>query len=568
MAGESRAHVAPAEPKEGRRAALAMLLPVGCAITMTALAGWWMVATSQAELREHLRVGQFWFLDGLFALLLGATALAGRRLIRILDGSEKRMLGIFTCLAAVLVLVTPRTNRIFYDEQIYQAIGQNLSDLHLAQMCNDGTVEYGTLQCWRHEYNKQPYGYPHLLSLGYRWLGTSESVAHWLNVIVSGATAGTIFLLTFVLTRERLASGFAAFVFMLLPEQLRWSHSAAVEPSAAFACTLAMLATVAFLEYRSTGALVWMAVSSSWATYFRPEAVLILVVIAVVVLLHARDEVARPRFLWMMAVWVLLVLPAVAHLVAVQNESWGSSDARFSLPFFWNNLRTNTAFYVGDQRFPAVFTLLALAGLSASRATTALVVWFVAFWAVFLFFYAGSYDYGADVRFSLMSHAPLAVLAGVGMFRLVRRLTGTVAVQRAVHIAIAALLFQFAWYLPTARAVGEEAWAARTDVEFAREMAGSLPANAVVLTHNPGMFHVWGINAAQLSIATADPAYVHDTLRRRYAGGVYLHWNFWCNVSDPIQRAFCDRAFAAYPARLIRERRTRDYRFAFYRVTS
>jgi hypothetical protein len=524
--------------------------------------------TGEAELREALRVGQFWFLDGLFAALLVATAVAGRHLIRMLDPSETRMLGGLVCLAAALVLVTPRTNRIFYDEQIYQAIGQNLSDLHLAQMCNDGTVEYGRLQCWRHEYNKQPYGYPHLLSLGYRWLGTSESVAHWLNVLVSGATAGAIFLLAFVLTRDRRAAGFGALAFMLLPEQLRWSHSAAAEPSAAFACAVAMLATAVFVESRSTAALVWMVVASSWATYFRPEAILILTVIAVVLLLHAREEIARPRFLWILALWVLLLVPTVAHLVAVRNESWGSSDVPFSLPFFWNNLRTNTAFYAGDPRFPAVFTLLALAGLRASRATTVLVAWFAAFWGVFLFFYAGSYDYGADVRFSLMSYAPLAVLVGVGTSRFIHWLgSGTFPVRHVVPLAVAALAFQFAWYLPWARAVGEEAWGARADVAFAREVARTLPANAVVLTHNPGIFQVWGINAAQLSLATTEPGYVHDTLPRRYAGGVYLHWNFWCNVSDPVQRTFCDRALASYPAQMVREHRTRDYRFAFYRVT-
>jgi hypothetical protein len=522
----------------------------------------------EAELRDALRVGQFWFLDGLFVALLVATAVAGRHLIRALDTSDRRLLSGLVCLAAALVLVAPRTNRIFYDEQIYQAIGQNLSDLHRAQMCNDGTVEYGSLQCWRHEYNKQPYGYPHLLSLGYRGLGTSESVAHWLNVVMSGATTGAIFLLAFVLTRDRRAAGFAALAFMLLPEQLRWSHTAAAEPSAAFACAVAMLATAVFLESRSTSALAWMVVSSSWATYFRPECILILVVIAVVLLLHAAEEISRPRFLWLLAVWALLLAPTVAHLVAVRNESWGSGDARFSLPYFWNNLRTNTAFYAGDHRFPAVFTLLALAGLRPSRATTALVAWFAAFWGVFLFFYAGSYDYGADVRFSLMSYAPLAVLAGVGTSRLVHWLeSGRLAVPNAVPMTVAALAFQFAWYLPWARAVGEEAWGARADIAFAREVARTLPANAVVLTHNPGIFQVWRINAAQLSLATTDPGYVRDTLPRRYAGGVYLHWSFWCNVSDPVQRGFCERALADYPARVVREHRTRDYRFAFYRVT-
>ena len=37
--------------------------------------------------------------------------------------------------------VAPRTNRIFYDEQIYQNVGQNLADLRRAQMCNDGAVD-------------------------------------------------------------------------------------------------------------------------------------------------------------------------------------------------------------------------------------------------------------------------------------------------------------------------------------------------------------------------------------------------------------------------------------------
>ena len=41
-------------------------------------------------------------------------------------------------------------------------------------MCNDGTVEYGRLQCSRGEYNKQPYAYPHLLSLVYRVFGVGD----------------------------------------------------------------------------------------------------------------------------------------------------------------------------------------------------------------------------------------------------------------------------------------------------------------------------------------------------------------------------------------------------------
>jgi hypothetical protein len=80
------------------------------------------------------------------------------------------------------------------------------------------------------------------------------------------------------------------------------------------------------------------------------------------------------------------------------------------------------------------------------------------------------------------------------------------------------------------------------------------------------MFHVWGQNAAQLSLVSTDPYFVQRITAERYAGGVYFHWNFWCNVADPSQRRFCDTALARYPHTLVREYRERSYRFAFYRL--
>jgi hypothetical protein len=114
------------------------------------------------------------------------------------------------------------------------------------------------------------------------------------------------------------------------------------------------------------------------------------------------------------------------------------------------------------------------------------------------------------------------------------------------------------------RATTEEAWAARADVRFARSFASELPAHSYVLTHNPGMFHVWGISAGQMFIAT-NPAYVASLLKR-YTGGVYLHWNFWCNVQDPARVQFCREALDSHPVDMIREYRERDQHFVLYRL--
>jgi hypothetical protein len=189
------------------------------------------------------------------------------------------------------------------------------------------------------------------------------------------------------------------------------------------------------------------------------------------------------------------------------------------------------------------------------------------FFGIFLFFYAGSYDYGADIRYSLLTHPPLAVLGGLGAAHVVGWLRGLGAYRRAMAVVTAAIAFQFLWYAPLVRATTEEAWAARADVRFAASTVSELRGNSYVLTHNPGMFHVWGVNAGQLSRIAIDPGYL-SALSIRYSGGVYLHWNFWCNVQDVLQQEFCQKALAAGRFEPVREYRERGQRFAMYRLTT
>jgi hypothetical protein len=195
--------------------------------------------------------------------------------------------------------------------------------------------------------------------------------------------------------------------------------------------------------------------------------------------------------------------------------------------------------------------------------------WFAAFFLIYLSFYAGSYNYGADVRYSLLTYPPLAVLAGQGASRcsqLVHRLVPSS--PRTADLAVACLL-GFLWlnYLPLVRSLGEEAWAAREDVAFAREFAATLPRNSIVLTHNPNMFLLWGISAAQVSIAATEVEYARSYYFPRYRGGVYFHWNFWCNVQDPVQRKFCVDALEHFDYEVIENRFVRDQQFVAYRLT-
>jgi len=284
-----------------------------------------------------------------------------------------------------------------------------------------------------------------------------------------------------------------------------------------------------------------------------------------------KDELRKSRF-WAVGLLALaLVSIHLGHLAAVRNEPWGTTDARLSFHYVVANLRVNGWFYLRDERFPILFTILAGVGLVTGRMLAARLMfatYFAVFFAVYLLFYAGSYNYGADVRYSLMTFPPVAVLSGLGVSRLVsfRETRSRTFQRRPIPLATAVLVFQWLWYTPLVRATTEEAWAARADVSFAGSFVPEIGPHAYVLTHNPGMFHVWGINAGQMSNIVTNPGQL-DFLALRYHE-VYLHWNFWCNVQDDLQRSFCARAVTARPAELVREYRERSQRFAFYRFTT
>src|SRR6266511_2830596 len=431
----------------------------------------------EATLREHLKTWQFWSLEVCVVVGLVLAALVARQVARELDRRDvSRMTALALLAVALTVFVAPRTNRIYYDEQIYQSIGQNLSDVRLAQMCNNGIVEYGRLQCLAGEYNKQPYAYPHLLSLVYRLGGVDANKAFVVNAIVMGLTVCAVYLATFLLFSDRVAAFLGALIIALTPEQLLWSATAAVEPSASLAVVTALAAAAYFCRSRNTTALLATSVATAYAVQFRPESFLVVPVIGALMWLRARDEFVRPRF-WLAALlFVALIAVHLGHIFVVRNEGWGTTEARVSLRYLRQNLRVNGRFYIADERFPVVFSELALIGLIGRRFLAeriTVLLYLAAFVGIGLVFYAGSYNYGADVRYSLMTYPPIAILAGMGGAQVAAWLEGARArvypppSLSAANIVAVALGFQFLWYAPLVRATTEEAWAARADVRFA-----------------------------------------------------------------------------------------------------
>ncbi|MBF0152843.1 MAG: glycosyltransferase family 39 protein [Magnetococcales bacterium] len=532
--------------------------------------------TTHAERQEWLITWTNTCLGGIATLIVAGVILNLDAMRGLLKGMPRRVAWsvpvIFLGGALYPALTAPQTHRIYYDETIYLNIAQNMTHLGRTQMCNAGGTDYGVYHCDRWEYNKQPNGFPFLASLMFRLAGVSETAAFILNNLLMGLAALTVMLIGRHVGGSWRAGLLAALAAVLTPQNAHWYNTTAAEPGAAVMTAVVVLATFFHLHEKSAVSLVPLVALTAFSLHFRPESILILPVVLLTLLIH------RPRMLYQPVVWgcatlfLLLAWPFGLHMGLFHNHPWGSTGKPYSLDYLFLNLPVNGWHYLDNRHFPLLLTLLALAGLfwPGQRRLDRLMVglWFLLFWGVFIFFYAGSYTYGADMRYAVVSALPLATLAGVGAERVTRlleqrsRLTG----YKAVGLLGTIILLTHLAYLPQIRATTYEAWSARADHRFARDMASRLPPESLVVTHNPNMFQLWGHNAAQAYLLFSDPLYFERVLSPNHAGGIYFHFNFWCNVADIEQQRFCRQILDTFPHDLIEEHRELNHRYALYRL--
>jgi hypothetical protein len=566
---------------------------------------WWTSGFTSWKLREQLQIISPLFLEIIFFLVIVGCVLTIPAFKQVFADVRRGTWGMLALIVVggliITMFVVPREHRIYYDEDIYQSIGQNIAYLKNANthagegygesfsnlwkrfvgraaMCNEGRNEYGELRCDRLEYNKEPNGWPYVLSVVFRLFGVHELAAFLTNNLVYALAIVTTFLIGYLLFNSVRVGLYSALIYALMPECMIWSNTTAVEPSAALFPGMALVCGLIAIRVREVKTLFLLAVVAAFAIQFRPESIMFLSVIGLVILLWGREELKKGEFYLLFALFFLLIIPHLVHLFAVKDMGWGSSGPKFSFDYFKGNIKANGLFYLKNVRFPLLFTLLFIPGLFLGRGRKedggytfflkeklVICLWFLLFWGIFIFFYAGSYNYGADVRFSLLSAIPIALIAGNGTESINNLVNRRFKITAGAMILPALIVFSFLPFLPFVRALTQEAWGARADHRFAREMAKAVPHDGVVLTHNPNMFLLWGKNAAQASLATEQPSYFKRFFYR-YKGGVYLHYNFWCNVPDKLQNSFCTNILERYDCTPVMSFYEQNYTYELYKV--
>ena len=544
---------------------------------------------------DHLQKGQIteilkkwipWGLKINFFLLLTAILFCCRDFMNLSGKFLNRkgiLLIILFCTAfCTVAFLTHQTHRIYYDEDIYANVGQNIALANQTGYCNYGTFEYGEYFPHWISYNKEPSGWPFLISLSFQLLGVDETYAFFLNNLLFSMGVLIAFFITWHLTESFLASFLAGLSYVVIPHNLIWCNTVAAEPSAAVFVGLCVLSLVIYLKSGRKRHLYVMVTLIPMACQMRLESMLILGWI-LLVFLWVAPRLFFNRKLWTFGLLTsVFLLPHFLHFYAVSGDSWGAPGSKFSLEFLAHNFDTNGIYYLNNQLFPLSITVLALVGLCCPQKGRQwqwlIFFWFLPFWGIFLFFYAGSYTYGADVRFALLSFMPLAILAGMGGGWIGNKLvkagqangmgsTGTAGKKILVSSLMVLIpAFSFLQFMPLVRRVGQEAWGARYDHQYAKDFVEMLPERSIVLTQNPTMLLLWQQNAIQTYAGINNPDLI-KTLLAKYQGNVYFHYNYWCNTQNERNIRLCRGIRDRYDLEEVAKTFEQDYEYGLYKMT-
>ncbi len=538
---------------------LVELLPFIIAVNLFIILAKYLFVDSQSLMRL---IPIFFLIN--FIIIIIAFLVDARKIALLFKGISKRtwlfLLLIFILALSLRLFISPNTHRVYFDEDIYINIAQNIVNDGSAILCNRGTAGH----CDEGVLNKQPQSLSFFLASIFLFTGVDERLASYIMILVSSLTIIALFLFVYLLTKKEEPALYSSLILALTPIHILWAPTITGESLFVFFSVLAAASILAYLANKSTFTLFLATSMLAFASQARPEAPLILPVFLLFIIREKLDMRLLVAFILLLA----LFLPYVLQFKNVSGDTWGAtSGEKLSLTNVKPNSYVNGKFFIENTRYPMIFTIIALIGiiyLATSRQylqLTILLAWFLLFYGIYALFYAGSFNYGADVRFSITLYPAISILIGLGIFSL-RKL---IPIKKSISslLLVIAVLLIFSRFLPFVSAIGEEAWDARLSHDFAINETIKQGDNCYVFSHVPTMFLINGINSLQTWYGS-NKAIVDDIFNK--SDCVLFEEGYWCVNVAQYKDTVCKHIKDNFQLNIVNSATERDKTFTLYRM--
>lgn len=467
----------------------------------------------------------------------------------------------------------PQTHRVFFDEDIYQDIGKEILIHGKGSLCNYGNQT----DCYEYDFMKWPNGYPFLIALSYLFFGISENVAFNLVNLLSNLSVLLIFLISYMLLRNEKIALYSAFLFSLISMHIVWSNTAASEPVLIFFTLLTIFFFLLSFKINNWKVSALAIFSLAYAVQIKAEAIIILPMILIMAFFFDKKfwkKISDYKFYSLWIILFILIIPYLIHICqAYKYDSWDSSGEKFGIEYAKKNIPENLWFWVFGHptiEHPTLFTIFALIGLiyllkQKKRSGLFLSIWFLIFFFLYAFFYAGSILYGVNVRYSLSEYPPFVILGGYGLYLLTKIRIKYERPVSIILISIILILFYFL-YLPSISTPADkiqEARQARLYHDFVLREAKNFDRSCYILTHVPSMYLVNGNNALQTWFGS-NVKVMNELFNKTDC--IIFDYGFWCNL-EPYKSSICKPMFVNYDLTAISSIDVDNHNYTLYRVS-
>ena len=531
----------------------------------------------------------FGMLVAFLGLIIGAV-MDRKNIKRVLKerGFGRRNLAFVILIALLFVLlesfVVKPTQLLFFDDAIYQAMGQSLLHTGQAWMCDYGTP----YACYIGEIFHEPIGESFNLAIGYGILGVNLGATYGVGLALGLIAVLAIFFVALLLLNDMKAAYFAELLLALSPVLIVWSMPTNSDVASLAYSLIAMLFLLIFVNKKNLLSLSNMFLSTALVLYMKVNGVLYLFIFLIIYLLlddknpfasiknnlkMIEKNLLNTEVLVVLLLFVIAVSPAIIYSytelktgdygyrgTTIQNTCTNkpiTAMDSINIQNFNANLCGNIAFWFNqykDQYImqPIIFSALAILGtflllMQKRMELLAILVWFVAFFLLYTAFYAGSVLYGVDWRFMLSLVAQTSIAGGFALSIILqkgesfldKRLGRGRSAKKVVNTALSVILVVVVLY-PTYTLLPQfsidpskiqQAADARFYEGFVYNNSRYIPNSCLVFSYDPTLFNINNKTSTQL--ANLYNITFYNMEKVRYSCFV-MDYGYWCHTPNNI----------------------------------
>ncbi len=553
-----------------------------------------------------------------FILMMLSIFLYRKELYKLLKKHTNKKAIIFLIVILIFftiisLLFIPAVEQLYFDENIYQGIALNIVHSGNSLWCQYGTG-YLT-NCYSNQLYHDPVGFELFLGIIFLIFGSGPSISYAFQFFIGVLSVIGVFLLASVLTENKYLGAISAFIFSTIPELLIWTRTQAAPDLPFMMLTIySFFFFVVFTKNENKRSLLLFLSSFSLVLYTRIEAFILFPVFLILYFIFGEYkpiELIKKRIssiknlqynfyaLIILLLFIFLILPEFFY---VNTESLSpqygqaSNQSILSVSNFLQNINYNSGFFLGTTtNYPTIssinllvlsilgiFTILLLKKIKNKFGILlAMLLPIFIYFLFYTFFYAGSVDYGVDVRFMLELMPFLAILSGIGilgLFNTVSFILSKLKLKAAKKLAVlfipifvivgVILPFYFIFpYISLPISQMPQEYFNTQATTFIYNNYQKVPTSCLVFSFTPDIWYTLNRSSAQISYMSEGNLTTKMNTFKNYSCFVF-DYGYWCTTPEYHNSSCGTQLYSYNLSVLATQRNSEGSNFTLYKINN